>query len=391
MSGARLARACSAAAMVAAALYSSVLPAQSLEHNRITLTGTHRAWTVGDTTISENVAQVRYELFAPRVRFRLDGSALQFSAPAAAISGNLPISAQLDFAPRPADTLTVFARSPSQPFDLTARETSALSTGGTSTIDLQSTALGTVATGGGRVAVAFPLGDQVLSLRAGYEYEPRPGGSSPVYWRGSTMRGGASLTANIGGGSIAAAFDISHSSADSLGGRNLFPGGGNFALQLTGNGAMTNPFDPLEDEEWPLQGVLFYSRPYGNDRSDQPNLIIPLGDLVGALGSLMLPVGNVSVTPTLQYLRETSSSGSVAGAVRSDLSGSSWTLQSGVDVSIPVGDRFELTPTVGYAFGSVGATVSQAATVRRGRVTRTSSFADGIRGTWLALQFSASF
>jgi hypothetical protein len=381
----------SAAMLVVAALCAFPVAAQTADHSRITLTATTRAYTVGDTSVSENVAQVRYELFAPRVRFRLDGSALRYSAPAAEISGRLPLVAQLDFERRAGDTLTAFFRTSSAPYDLSARETAALSSSGTSTIDLQSSSFGTVAVGGGRMTLAYPVGDAVLALRGGFEYEPRPAGSQPVYWRGSTVRGGLSLTANSGEASYTGAIDVSHSSADSLGGRNLFPGGGSVALQLFATGSVLNPFDPLEDERWPLRAILFYARPFGNDRADQPNLIIPDGDLFGAVASMLVPVGGVTVSPLLQYLRETSTSGSISGILRSDVSGNAWTFQSGLDVAIPAGDRFEITPQAGYAFGSVGATFAQSTVLRRGRVGRTSAFSDAIRGSWLSLQISATF
>ena len=224
------------------------------------------------------------------------------------------------------------------------------------------------------------------------EVEPRPGGASPVYWRGTTLRGGLALTTSAGAGSVTASVDATHSSADSLAGRNLFAGGGSITLQLMMDASVPNPFDPLEDDRWPLRAVAFYGRPYGNDRADQPNLLIPQGDLLGALGTLLVTAGDLTISPSLQLLRETSASGSTTGFVTSRITGSAWTAQGSLDLTIPLGSVFELTPQAGYAFGNVGASFSQAAAVRRGRgIVRSSSFNDSIRGQWLSVQLSAVF
>jgi hypothetical protein len=259
-------------------------------------------------------------------------------------------------------------------------------------VELESSGLATPALGGVRATKAFPVGDLVLALRGGVELEPAPSGTTPVYWRGTTLRGGAALTSTVGEGSVMMSVDATRSSADSLGGRNLFPGGGTFTFQLQGDLSVINPFDPLEDEQWPVRAAVFYSRPFANDRTDQPNLLIPEGDLLGGFATMFVPIGSVSVSPTLQFLRETSSSGSTAGLVRSTILGNAWTMQSGLDVTVPLGGVFELTPSAGYTFGTVGARFSEAATVRRGRgIVRTTGFDDSIRGHWVAIQLSATF
>jgi hypothetical protein len=137
---------------------------------------------------------------------------------------------------------------------------------------------------------------------------------------------------------------------------------------------------------------VFYSRPFSSDRTDQPNVLIPVGDLLGGVATMLVPVGGGTLSPTVQYLRETSSSGSVVGALRNTINGNAWTFQGGVDLSIPLGNSFELTPQGGYTVGSVGATFSQAATLRRGRgVVRTTGFDDSIRGYYVGVQVTATF
>lgn len=360
--------------------------------SRITLVGTARSYRVGDSSVTERVANATYELFLSRFRVRVDGALLRFATRADVIEGALPIAARFDFAPRPGDTVTTFVRSASRPFDLTPRQTTALATAGTSTVDLESAGLGTPAVGGARVAFAFPLGDFVLAARGGVEAEPRPAGTLPVYWRGTTVRGGLALTSSSGDGSLTASLEATRSSGDSLGGRNLFPGGGSITLQLVTDVTVPNPFDPLGDERWPVRAVAFYARPYGNDRSDQPNLIIPQGNLFGAVGTILVAAGDLTFAPTLQLLRETSSSESTSGIIRNRITGSAWTAQSGIDVTIPLGGSFELTPQAGFTFGSVGASFAQTAALRRGRgLVQSTTFSDAIRGTWLSIQLSAAF
>ncbi len=374
-----------AAAIFAAALCAFPIRAQ------VVIGLTSRSITVGDSTVSERVALARYQLVTDRVRFRIDGSALRFRAPADSISGNLPFSATLDFARRPGDTLTAFVRSASAPLDLSARQTSALGIVGTSAVDLESTGLGTPAMGGGRLVLSFPVGALVAVARAGAEYEPRPGGTQPVYWRGATVRGGVAVIAASGDDSFTGSLDVSRSSADSLGGRNLFPGGGTVSLQLQSDLSVASPFDLLEDERWPVRVLAFYSRPFASGRADQPNRIIPQGDLLGAIGTMLVPVRHVTVAPSLQLLRESSSSTSGTGLVRTVLSGTAWTMQLGLDVAIPLGGVFELTPQAGYTFGRVGASFAETAAIRRGRgLVRTTAFSDSIRGRWFGIQLSAS-
>ena len=356
------------------------------------MTGTARSYRIGDSNVTERVANGRFETSVARFRLRLDGAVLRFATRADTIEGALPIGARVDFARRPGDTLTAFARSASRPFDLSNRQTSALGTAGTSTVDLESAALGTPAVGGVRAALAFPVGDVVVAARAGVEVEPRPAGTLPVYWRGTTFRGGVAITSSAGDATFTASLDATRSGGDSLGGRNLYPGGGSLALQVLTDLTVPNPFDPLGDERWPVRAVAFYARPFGNDRPDQPNLIIPQGNLIGAVGTLLVSVGDVTFGPALQVLRETSASESTSGIIRNRITGSAWTAQPSVDVTIPLGRTFELTPQAGYTVGRVGATFAQSAAVRRGRgLVQSSTFSDAIRGSWLSIQLSATF
>ncbi len=381
-----------AAMMIVAALCARPALSQEATRNRIGVTATTRAYTVGDSSVTERVVAVRYDLFGPSFRLRLDGSALGYTAAGSKINGTLPIGARFDYMMRPGDSVAVYVKTASQPLDLTTQQTSALATAGTSTVDLESTGLGAPALGGVRATVAFPVGDFVLALRGGVEVEPTPSGSAPVYWRGTTLKGGVAFTSNVDWGTLAFSADATKSSADSLNGRNLFPGGGSVMLQAQVDASVLNPFDPLEDERWPIRAALFYAKPFSSDRADQPNLLIPQGDLLGGIAAMFLPVNGVTFAPTVQYLHESSSSGSTTAISRNTISGTAWTLQTGLDVGVPLGNVFELTPQAGYAFGTVGATFSQGVALRRGRgVVRTSGFDDSIRGYYLGVQLTATF
>ncbi|CAN5386617.1 hypothetical protein BH09GEM1_BH09GEM1_06370 [soil metagenome] len=360
--------------------------------SRISLTGTARSYRVGDSSVTERVVNARYEMFFARYRLRIDASALRYSTRTDLIEGALPISTRLDVALQPGDTLSAYVRTASRPRDLTSTQTASLGVAGTSTVELESASLGSPAVGGARLAMAFPVGELVLATRAAAEIEPRPTGTLPVYWRGTTLRGGLSLTTAGESGSLSGMIDATYSTADSLGGRNLFPGGASVTLQLLGDASVPNPFDPLEDERWPLRALAFYSRPFGDDRADQPTLLIPQGSLIGGVGTLLVPIGAITLAPTLTVLRESSSATSTAGVLRSNISGSAWTAQAGIDVTVPVGARFELTPQLGYTIGNVGAALSQTTFFRRGRgLTQATSFSDAIHGSWVSLQLSAAF
>src|SRR5205085_41192 len=100
---------CAAVTLVAAALFAHTANAQSILRSRVAVTTTARGYRVGDSSVTERVANVRYELFGARTRLRLDGSALAYSAGGVSINGTLPIGGRLDFELRPGDTLAVYA------------------------------------------------------------------------------------------------------------------------------------------------------------------------------------------------------------------------------------------------------------------------------------------
>ncbi len=358
----------------------------------ITLGGAYRSYTIGGAKVNESTALVSYEVRASHVRFQLDGTGVRFVTPASTIQGATPLGGKLDLIFRLGDTLTIEARSASQPARLDSAQAVAIGTAGTSTIDLESFSFGAPAKFGGRGALAVNLGDVGLSLRAGVDVEPRPSARSTVYWRGTTLRGGATLFGVVGAASqLSAGIDVRKSYADSLGGKNLFPGGGDVTAKVALSAQLDNPWDELNDD-LDAHVSIFYTQPFGDTRNDQPNLLIPLGSTMGAYGSLTLPWGTVLVTPSLELLRESSSADATSGLVHSHSSASGWTSALGVDAVIPLSSVVDLTPQAGYVFGNVSATFDQSLVRRRGRPLRSSSgFSDRVTGWYAGLELSLTF
>ncbi len=390
-----------AVTMVAAALlYAPRASAQSLDSSlfahptrqSITLGGAYRAYTIGGAKVNESTALVSYEVRATHVRFRLDGTGVRFAAAASTIQGTTPLGGKLDVIFSPGDTLTLEARSASQPERLDSLQAVAIGSAGTSTIDLESFAFGAPAMFGARGAKGVNLGDVMLSLRGGVDVEPKPSGRAAVYYRGTTVRGGATLSGVVGtANQLSAGFDVRKSFADSLGGKNLFPGGGDVTAKVALSALIENPWDELDDE-LDARVSIFYTRPFGDARNDQPNLLIPLGSTMGAYGSLTLPWGSVLLTPSLELLRESSSADATSGLVRATSTGTGWTTSLGLDAVIPVSSVVDITPQAGYVFGNVAATFDKSVVRRRGRpVSRSTSFSDRISGWFAGLELSLTF
>lgn len=369
----------------------SIMEARAGVSQTIVLGGTARTYKIGDTTVSERVGRMTYTISSTRFRLRLEGSALRYGAFSDTISGALPASARFDLIPLFGDTLNVFARTASRPGALDSRQTEALGNAGTSTLDLDAFQLGTPAVGGGGVALAYPVGSLVLGVRGGVEFEPTPSGTNPVYWRGTTFRGGVSLTGASGENQLTASVNLSSSTGDSLGGRNLFPGGGTLAMQLVSDIAIPNMVDAL-DEPWPLRAAVFYSKPFNDTRNNQPDRLIPRGSVVGGLASILIPAGTTLLTPSVQLLRESSSDQITQSSSRSGIAASGWTASFGLGASVPLGAYLAVEPEGGYTTGNVAATFTQTVIGPGGRAISTASrFSDSIRGGWLTLELRASF
>lgn len=356
-----------------------------------TIRPTFRSYSIGNVNAAEQASYSSWVARFRRATLRLDLTPVSYSGdtntstvdrPQVSFTGMSPISGRLDLAIRGADTLRIFAQSMSFPGTLSSTDAQALGAVGTSTVDLDAGALGIAARTGVRYTLTQPLGDQgiALTVRGGLEYDPKPSGREAVSWRGTTLRGALGISRTLESGSLGASVEMTKSYSDSLGGRNLFPGGGTLnvdarAMRFFG-----------EDGTGFVSVNGFYSRPMNIQRPDQPTRIIPVGDFVGVTGAAAIPAGRLTVLPVVSILRESSQASAIVNGRNTTLHASGQTAALSVGLSIPLGSMVTVTPEVGGVFGNVGQTVS--AQFPR-RIFRT-SFSDGIRGGWIALELSVS-
>ena len=325
----------------------------------ITVRPVFRRYSVDTTTVTEQTGSVEYALSEGRVRVRVSGEPLRFSDGVTAISGATPAQLTLDVRVGRMDTVRISARTPSTPSSLTATQTAVLGSVGTGTLDLESIALGTPAAGGARVAVARAVGAVIVGFRGGVEVEPRPGAGNSVYWRGTTVRAGGSVTGFAGEFRITGGLDVAKSFSDSLGGRNLFPGGGSFALRadaagLVGTNATLANFS------------AFYFRPLALNRPIQANRLIPTGDFAGASASLLVPAGRLFVLPSLSVTRESSKAAETFLGQQLTLEGSGLAVSGSLGVDVPVGRHLSFTPEAGFVGGTVRSDLFLTSTGARG-------------------------
>lgn len=345
--------------------------------------------------MQESAAPVSWRLVSPRVAARVSGTPVSLDAAQSRLQGVTPIRARLDVIPRAGDTVSVYGRFASSPRTLDSAEASALGTAGTSVLDLSSLSLGIASQVGIRGRWSFPAGTLVLGLSAAAERDLPPPATGVVFWQGTTVRGGASLTGFAGDQTVTVSADVSTSRADSLGGRNQFPGGGALVLGASTNGAVNE-----SGTVW-FSGDAFYVRPFGNERNDQPTRLIPQGSVGGVSGLLVLETGALTWTPVVSMLRESSAASitTLQGtlASRTSLRASGWSLSAGLSVDLPLGGSLTVTPELGAVGGTVSTTLAQTngrVIGRRGRVinvTNASGFSDPVRGLWGGLALSIRY
>lgn len=352
----------------------------------VVLSGLTRRYRVGATVVRENAAPLSWRFTSPRIAARISATPLALDAVGTTLRGTTPFRGRLDVVLRAGDTISVYGRSASGPRALDSTQALAVGAAGTSVIDLESPALGLAPQVGARGRFSVPVGDMVLGMTVAAERDLPPPATGATYWQGTTLRGGASLTGFAGEQTITVGADVSYSRADSLGGRNQFPGGGAVTLSAATNGTLGT------DGEVFVAGDVFYVQPFGNDRNDQPTLLIPQGTFAGVNGMAAFDTGPLTWSPSLALLREASAATVTVQQgtlrTRSSLDSRAWTLSAGLSVDIPLGATLTLTPEVGGVVGSVGATLAEttgSVLGRRGRTsgrTTTSGFSDPVRGWW---------
>jgi len=371
----------------------SRLPSAAAIRQTVTFRPTYRRYGVGGVDAAEQSSYASWSARFRRASIRIDMTPVSYAGdtslitgrPQVSFGGASPVSARLDLQLLRADTLRLFAQSASFPGTLSQIDAQALGAVGTSTIDLDAGALGIAARIGLRYAHTQSIGDDgvALSFRGGVEYDPRPSGANVVSWRGTTVRGGIGINRTITSGTLGASMELTKSFADSLGGRNLFPGGGSLmfdarAIRFVGT-----------DGTGFISVNGFYSKPIDIQRADQPTRLIPIGDFLGITATGAFPVGALTLLPMVSVMRESSSASAVVNRVTTGLNASGQTASVSLGLAVPLGRFITVAPEVGGAFGSVGQTVTSTFPRRFGRpITRAQSFSDPIRGGWVALEVS---
>jgi hypothetical protein len=364
-------------------------PPRATSSQQISVFGAARSYSLGDTAITERLGGVLYDARYRRFRLRADGTTLSYSAPPGSISGTTPIAGRLDYAYGPRDSVTIYGRTASTPMFLDSAQTDAIGAAATATIDLESFWLGTPGMVGGRVAFGRDMGGAVLSLRGAVEMEPRPSGTEPIYWRGVSYLGGATIAGDVGDVMLELRADVRASVADSLGGRNLFPGGGLVMVRGMVRRGFLNPIDPLA-EDGDITVSTFYSRTIAAERNNQPNRLVQSGSFVGAFSTLALPWREMTFLPSLELLRESSSA---EGESEADAStGSAWATRLGIAAIAPIGSRFDLMPEFGFATGSINADYVREVDARGGGTTfEPISVSTNTRGWWARLELTVTY
>jgi hypothetical protein len=364
-----------------------LLPAPAFRQ-AFTIRPTYRRYSVGDVRAAEQASYVGWMGRFNRGTLRVDLTPVAYtgdtsaiaSRPPVAFSGVTPVSVRFDLTLRARDTLRLFAQSTSSPGALSVSEAQAIGAVGTSTIDLDAGSLGIASRVGLLYALTQPVGRSgvSLSLRSGVEYDPKPSGTESVSWRGTTVRGLLGVSRAMDATTLGASVELTRSFTDSLGGRNLFPGGG----QLAVDARLLRFFGTDGTGFLALSG--FYSRPVDIERPDVATRLIPIGDFAGLTATAAVPAGALVVIPTVSVLRESSNAQARLSGIPATLVASGTTASASLGLAIPLGRYITLTPEAGGAFGSVGQTVS----ARFPRRTRTQSFNDPIRGGWVTLEVS---
>jgi hypothetical protein len=340
---------------------------------RATVRAGFRSYSLDAADVSESLGLVTYSLRRPGMRLRLSGGPLRYTnGEGVAIAGVSPLDARLDLSTGARDSLRFGVRVPSSPMTLSGPQVAALAALSTATVDLASIDFGTQASVSGAYVRKQSLrGSATLSGTVGVEYEPRPSSARWSYWRGTTFRGGVTVSGAAGASRISGGVVVTGSVSDSLGGQNLFQGGGTLLARA---GVTTDLGDANPAV---IEVSAFYFRPLRAQRLDAANRRIPVGDFVGASALAVLPLGALLLTPTFVVSHESSHSASAA----TSSTGSAWAALSSLAVDVPLGSRWSVTPELGWAKGSLRSAVGDSA----------GGIRDSLTGWWAAAELSVSF
>jgi hypothetical protein len=347
--------------------------------HRVTIHAGLTEYTTGMDEVSEAVSVLSYSLRRPGMSLWVTGGPLRFkSGDTLSVSGLSPIDARLDLALGGRDSLRLELRAPSSPASLSTAEVVAIESVGTSTVDLASIEFGTPAAVGARFTHAWQVGARsTVSATLGGDYEPRPSAAGSAYWRGKTARLGVAVSRGSGLTRLSGGVDVTRSFSDSLGGNNLFQGGGTMLFRAGYSNLVGGARAVLVDVS------AFYFRPFSAERSITANSRDPVGDFAGGNAVAFWPLGDLILTPTLTLSRESSRVQSGTDVIE----GSGWSLAGSLGLDVLVARGFTFTPQVGYTTGNV--TTELIASINS--MIQRFGFSDSLRGWWAGADLSVSF
>ena len=347
--------------------------------HRVTVHGGFTRYTTGPDQVSEAVSVLSYSLRRPGMNLWITGGPLRFSSgDTLSVFGLSPVEARVDWALGMRDSLRVELRAPSSPSSLTMAEVVAIESVGTSTVDLASIEFGTPTALSARFTHAWPLGARsTISATLGGDHEPRPSGGGSAYWRGTTGRLGVSLSRGSGLARVSGGIDVTRSFSDSLGGDNLFQGGGTVLFRAGYSNLLGSESAVLLDVS------AFYFRPFSAERSANSTSRDPVGDFVGLNGVAFWPVGDLFLTPGLRLSRESSQVQSGGDVIE----GSGWSLAGSLGLDVLIASGVTVTPQAGYTTGKVRTDLITSIN----SMTRRFGFSDSLRGWWAGADLSVSF
>ena len=354
----------------------------------------HSSYAFGDSTVTEQNTTFAYDLSVKRVHLGIAGTSVNYGAPGHTVNGLIPTTWTLDWRFHEGDTLSFVGRIGAQPAGLDSTQVAALGLSGGALVDLQSASFGMRPMTGVHAVVTLPAGDLSFVLRGGLEIEPRPADGARTYWTGNTVFGGVTLSGAAGAGRLSGSLDLSTSSADSLNGKNLYPGGGEFSAHVDLHMPFDNPVT-TGAEAWTTDWSAKLTNPISDTRNDQPNRRIPYGPITELTGALSVPIGAGSLGATLDYLSTSATANGRVGPATASTNASSSASIFTIDGSIPLFAGLELQPQVGFATGNSSLTVAGAAR-RPGRPARAPaasgvSVSTPLSGGWFGLTLSLSF
>ncbi len=267
---------------------------------QLSLSVLSRRFSVEGVPVSELMAPFEWRVTAPHLAAMVSGSPIRFAVDPTVMRAWIPTRLQVDLVPWAGDTVSVYGHTGSRPVNLDTLQGEAIGTVSTSVLDVGAMELGIPAQMGARLVISRPVGTVHLGVSAAIEQDARPPANGLAWYQGTTLSGALMATIPVGEKTLAVSAYLSSSRADSLGGRNQFPGGGTRGLtaSLSGEAGPDHAISYAVD--------AYFEKPFGNARNDQVTRALPLGTYAGWSASADITTRRVTWTPTLSWAREAS-------------------------------------------------------------------------------------